>query len=688
MRARWLVALGLVALCFAVYASVRHHEFVNYDDPVAIVENPNLVGGLSFESVRRAFAAPRFYNYIPLTAVSLQVDHALYGMEPAGFLLTNVALHALTVVLLFFALGRLTGGWGASAFVAAVFAAHPLHVESVAWATERKDVLSGVFFAAALLGWSAYAKKPSLPRYAAVALAFALGLLAKPVVVTLPCLLLLLDWWPLGRLRDARSAGRLLVEKLPLLALAAGAAALTWWVQQRAGGVSSAAVLPMDLRALNALESYAIYLRQFLWPSELAVFYPHPRDSVSLVGALLAGGLLVGVTAAVLCAGRRRGYLTVGWLWYLGTLVPVIGLVQAGMQARADRYMYWPLAGLALALAFGLADLAAGRRRVQRALAACGLAAVFALAVVTTRQVETWRDTEALFRRALAVTERNHVAHAGLALVHHQAGRFDEAIPHYRQAIGFHPQWVTPRVGLGDSLLAAGELETALAAYRKAVALAPDDARARTQLAKGLAQSGDLERAALQLRRALELAPDIGVAVIETNLGSVLLARGRADEASLHFRRALALDPGGEEGLRGLAAATVARGEAAAARGAFADAIALQREALALAPDSVAAANNLAWLLATCPDPAMRAPEEAVRRVEAALDVHGARDPALLDTLAAAHAAAGRTDVAVRVAAEALALARARGDTTLAHQIETRLALYRSGAAWVDGGRG
>jgi tetratricopeptide (TPR) repeat protein len=682
------VAAALVLLCLAVYAPVRHHAFVNYDDRVAIVENPNLVGGLSLASVRKAFAEPRFYNYIPLTAVSLQVDHALHGLEPAGYLLTNVALHAATCVLLFFALAAMTGLPIPSAFVAAVFAVHPLHVESVAWATARKDVLSGLFFAAALLGWAAYVRRPGPVRYAAVAVAFGLGLLAKPVVVTLPCVLLLLDWWPLGRLRDRASALRLLLEKLPLFALAAAGAAWTYVVQQHAGGVSSVAALPFELRLLNALDSYAIYAFDSVGPSGLAVFYPHPRDAVSVLRAALAGlGLLI-VTAAVLRAGRDRGYLAVGWLWYLGTLVPVIGLVQAGMQARADRYMYWPLAGLALMAAFLAADAARGSRRIQRALCALGLAAVLALAGAASRQVATWRDTESLFLRALAVTEGNFVAHNGLAAAYREAGRHEEAIVHYREALRLHPGLVSARVGLADALLATGRRDEALAAYRAALADDPADARGRSQLAKALAESGAFEQAEAELRRSLALEPEIGVAQVETNLGTVLLALRRPDEAALHYRRALERDPARDDARRGLARSHVALGEAAAARGALAEAVEHQRTALSLTPSSIAAINNLAWLLATASEPALRSPGEAVTLAERALALRGARDPALLDTLAAAQAAAGRPDAAVRIAREAVARARSRGDEALAGQIEQRLALYGSGRAYVERGPG
>ena len=676
MRRQLPIALGLLLLTAAVFAPVRHHEFVNYDDQVYIVENPYLQTGLSPESVWRALTRPRFYNWIPLTSISLQIDHALYGFEPAGYLLTNVALHGAATLALFLALMRMTAAPGRSAFVAAVFAVHPLHVESVAWATSRKDVLSGLFWMLTLLAYAGYARRRTYARYAGVAVGLVLALLAKPTAVTLPFVLLLLDGWPLGRLRNTREVRAALLEKLPLFALAAAAALVTYAVQQQWGGVTGSRALPLLPRAMNALDSYAIYGVKSVWPSGLAAFYPHPRDTLPLARVALAGAALLGVTLFVLRTARTRGYLAVGWFWYLGTLAPVIGLVQAGMQARADRYTYLPLVGLAIAMAWGATDFAARGRRTRLALAATALAAVAALAVAARVQVGYWRDTAALFERALAVTQGNFVAHSGLGALHRTAGRLDDAEGHYRAAVVLNPRWEPPHTGLGDVQIERGDPRGAVHHYRRALELDPRSARAHAQIARALAETGRTDEALLHLRRALDLDPDMGEDVVHANLGALHLRLGQTDEALRHYEAAAALGADDSELHAALAELATRRNDQAAA-------ITHYRAALARRPGWREQANNLAWLLATTPDPELRDPDEAVHLASLALD-NGGPDAAIFDTLAAAHAASGHFDAAVRDAEEALRLARALGASPLAQGIEERLGLYRIGRPYVE----
>jgi len=622
-----------------------------------------------------------------------------------------VALHAASTLLLFLALARMTGCLWRPAFVSAVFAVHPLHVESVAWASERKDALSGLFWMLTLLAYARYAERPAaLGRYALVLVSLGLGLLAKPVLVTLPFVLLLLDHWPLARLRDGPSARRAVLEKLPMLALVAAVSVVTFVVQRQRGAVTGIDVLPLTWRLANAVESAWIYVAKSVWPSGLAAFYPHPLESVSTSGALIGAVALLAVTAVALYYARRHGYVLVGWLWFLGTLVPVIGLVQVGMQARADRYTYLPLIGLAIALAWGSTNALGRNRGARVALSAGAAVGVLGLAAAAHLQLKHWHDSTALFERMLAVTEGNFVGHDGLGALHRTAGRLAEAERHYRAAVALNPHWEPPHIGLGDVQTKRGDPRGALRHYRRALELDPRSARAHMQLAGALAETGRTDEALLHLRRALDLGPDMGQDLVHANLGALHLRLGQTAEALRHYEAAAALKPDAPASCLGLGLALLQANRPAAAasqleraRGLGADdselhaalaelttrrndraaAITHYRAALARRPGWREQANNLAWLLATASDPELRDPDEAVRLASLALDT-GDPDAAIFDTLAAAHAASGHFDAAVRNAEEALRLARALGASPLAQGIEERLGLYRIGRAYVE----
>ncbi len=587
-------ALAIALLVALVYAPVVGHEFVSLDDASYFVSNPNLDGRLGLDDAIRAFR-PYAANWIPLTWVSIAVDNALYGIDPTGPLVTNAVLHAIASVLLFFALRSLSLGTAVPAFAAAVFAVHPLHVESVAWAAERKDVLMGAGFCAALLAYARYRERRSAGRYAALLAAAACAMLAKPVSVTLPFALLLLDFWPLRRpLSEARVA---LIEKLPIFALAVFTSAMTVLAQTGAGADTSVS-LSLPYRALNAGQSYAAYALDALWPSGLAVFYPYHPDELTGAAAIVSCAGIALLAALALRFATSKSHLFVGWFWFLGTLVPAIGLVQVGSQARADRYMYLPLIGLALAVGWEARELAARRPALRRAIAGAGLAAVLALAVAAHRQVGHWRDSAALFAHAVAVTRDNAVAH----------------------------------VSLGN-------------AYR---------------------DGGDLARAEQEILEALRIRPESGDT--RADLGLVHLDQGRIGDARAELARALA---------SGADAAKVhtALGLAAERSGNLAGAIASYREALRANPERVEAANNLAWVLATVPDPALRAPDEAIGLAQRAARWQ-ALDPAVLDTLAAAYASAGRYREAAGT--QARALAALASDAPARAEFEGRLRLYRS----------
>ncbi len=716
MRFRGSIALLLIAGSFTVYAEVRSHEFVRYDDDLTIFENAVVREGLSLPSAVRAFTEPHETNWIPLTWISLQLDHTLYGLEPAGYLLTNVVLHSVSAALLFLVLARMTGSLWASGFVAAVFALHPLHVESVAWASERKDALSGVFWMLTLLAYAAYAKHPgSTRRYALVLACLVLGLLAKPMLVTLPFVLLLLDYWPLGRLaaggKDSlpRRLRPAVLEKLPMLAVVAAVSVVTFVVQRETGAMSRQPMLPFPFRLLNAVDSYGVYIAKSLWPTDLAVFYPHPLRSGSLLRSGAIALALVSVTAVAARAAVRRPYLIVGWLWYLGTLVPVIGLVQAGMQARADRYMYVPLIGLTVMLAWGAADLFGRRRNGRVALAAASCIVLVALAATARKQVGYWRDTVSLYERAISVTEGNFVAHRGLAAALLSAGSHDRARHHFAAAVRIQPRWFEARVGLGDALLAGGEPAEAIEAYTDALRLQPDESRALERLGRAYFEAGKVNRAERTLLRALRLRGENAPSSLQAVLGRVLLHRGALDRSAVYFRRAIDRDPEFAEAHANLGLLlmraeldeearphlekTLALGldtadvhvalATLAMRGLdCATAIRHFREALRLNPGMRGAANNLAWLLATSSHESLRDPEEAIRIAEAMLGSRNTESPALLDTLATSYAAAGRFEDAIRTANEAIGRWPTANDDAR-KEVEARLALYRAHRAYV-----
>ncbi|MBI3932699.1 MAG: tetratricopeptide repeat protein [Acidobacteria bacterium] len=623
-RGLLLAAVLLVAATIAVYAPVRGFEFVNYDDYHYVIENPRVATGLSARNLAWAWTAFHAGNWHPLTWISHQVDCALYALEPGGHHLTNLVLHAANAVLLLLALFALTGSVGRSAAVAALFALHPLNVESVAWVSERKNVLSTLFWIATMWAWAAYARQPSRRRYVLVAVLLALGLAAKPMVVTLPCVLLLLDVWPLGRWHwsrpDARGAALGLVrEKLPLFGLVLLSSALTVAAQKGAGAVTSLTAVPLEARLTNALVAYVRYLEKMFWPDSLSAFYPHPGLSL---GAAEVGGAALLLVALSFVASKARGapYLLVGWLWYLGTMVPVIGLVQVGSQSMADRYAYVPLLGPFVALVWGLADLAAARRATP-ALAALGLAVLAALGVAAHRQVGHWRSSLALFEHARAVTRDNYVAFTNLGLAYNKEKRWDDAIASFRRALRIQPRSAEAWGHMGLAFAKKGKTDEAIEALSKALAIYPDSLHAHNNLGVALRRR-DPARAVDHLRRALVLDPEfaeahvnLGAAFFEAGdeagarrafddalalapdaaatqfrVGSVYLERGMLAEADVHLDEALRLDPRHAD-------AHNSRGVVLLRQGSLEPAAAEFRRTLTLVPDHADAHANLGTLL-------------------------------------------------------------------------------------------
>jgi tetratricopeptide (TPR) repeat protein len=572
-RKRCLIGICLSVLVLVSYWGVVGNGFINYDDPVYVTENRHVQGGLGLGGVIWAYSATEASNWHPLTWLSLMLDRELFGMNPGGYHWTNVVLHLLGVLFLFLALDRMTGVLWCSGLVAGLFAVHPLHVESVAWVAERKDVLSGLFWMLGMWSYARYAERPGVVRYGWVVLFFVLGLMSKPMVVTFPFVLLLLDWWPLGRMGSwGRGLVRLVWEKIPLFLLSAAGSVVTFLVQKE--GVAPLGVLPFADRLVNAVVSYGQYLVKMLFPFNLAVFYPHP-GGWPMGEFALSFLLILLVTVFVIMQVGRRPYFLVGWLWYLGTLVPVIGIVQVGSQAMADRYAYLPLIGVYLMAVWGFRDLLLDCpwRRVVWGVVSGGVLGV--LVVMTQVQVGYWKDSMTLFTHALKVTEKNYLAHNNLGRTLAGLGKFSEAVHHYHEANRIDPFYMPAFYNLGVARMKQGRLEEAMTAfsealkirpgdgdvhfgrgevyaldgkwgeaireYRAALKKKPADAALHNNLGVGLIHQDNLDEAIAEFREAIRLDPEHAGA--HCNMGMLLMARGQIDGAIRHFREAITIEP-------------------------------------------------------------------------------------------------------------------------------------------------
>jgi tetratricopeptide (TPR) repeat protein len=706
-----LAGLLLVAITLAAFLGVAGNGFVNFDDPDYVTGNPQVRAGLTPQSFRWAWTTFHAANWHPLTWVSLQLDWQMYRGAAWGFHLTNLVLHLAATLVVFGLLRRLTGSVWRSFFVAALFAVHPLRVESVAWVAERKDVLSALFGLLALWSYARYAERPGPRRYLLVALLLALGLLSKPMLVTLPCVMLLLDYWPLRRWRPGRFAAagppagqpvaplpRLVAEKVPLLALALASSLVTVAAQHDAllGKEGS-----LTFRVENALVAYAKYLALTFWPSGLAPFYPLNPAGLTWGQAAGAGLLLAAVTALALTAAPRCPYLAVGWLWFVGMLVPVIGLVQVGSQALADRYTYLPHIGLFLLLVWGGHDLLARRGWERRLGPVLAGGVVAACVLVTNLQTSYWSDSVTLWKHAAEVTVPNYKTCLHLGDAYEGERRYDEATRWLAQAVARNPNDPVARNKLGEALLNLDRPEEATEELLVAARLAPDSPDVRLTLGLALALRGRAAEAAAEYREALRLRPGWGLAHLDLALAlaaqgdadgalrqvdeavrldpdsavahhqrGVLLAEGGAwPEAAAALGRAARVDPGNVWYHCDLAQALTGAGETEAARAEY-------RKASDFDPDWPQEANEEAWALATS---ARTLPPEsrlALRRARQACQATDERVPAFLDTLAAAHANLGQFDEASAAARQALAVASTAQQPALAVQIRQRLRLY------------
>ena len=555
------ICIFLVAITWLVFGQTLNHPFINYDDPEYVYENPEINSGVTAHGVIWAFTHHHVGNWHPLTSISHMLDCQLYGLKAGGHHFTNVLLHTVAVILLFLVLRQMTGALWRSAFVAGVFAIHPLRVESVAWIAERKDVLSGVFFMLTLGAYVRYVRRPSSVRYLVVTSLFALGLMTKPMLVTLPFVLILLDYWPLGRFAeipatksklttgparwwDQRSIPRrLIVEKIPLIALSTASCVATLFAQKHA--VSSIEPLPLLWRMNNAFVSYVAYMWQMVCPIRLALFYPHPEYRLSLSGVAAAIGFLAGVTAVVLAFRRKQPYLVTGWLWYVGMLVPVIGIMQVGFQARADRYTYLPQIGLYLIVTWTVADLSVAWRYRRPIIGVAAAMLIGALAWCASIQNTYWRDSEALWIHTLAVTSHNDVGHASLADLLLRRDRVNEAISQSEEALRIRPRNGNAHNTLALGLFRTGRVDEAVAHWKESLEIRPDDMNAQANVAWVLATSPDASlrdgaKAVELARKVIERAGHANVIVLRT-LAAGYAESGRFSEAIETAQQALQL---------------------------------------------------------------------------------------------------------------------------------------------------
>jgi tetratricopeptide (TPR) repeat protein len=641
---RWLVpgvCLILAAITWLVFGQTLGHQFINFDDDVYVFKNPRISRGLTIDGIVWAFTHVHAANWHPLTWLSHMLDCQLYGLNPAGHHLTNVLLHTAAAIALFLVLKEMTGSLWRSAFVAALFAIHPLRVESVAWVAERKDVLSGLFFVLTLAAYVRYVRRPgSAARYGAVLVFFVLGLMSKPMLVTLPFVLLLLDYWPLNRgtanpgsdRNQPPTMRRLILEKLPMLVLAGAASLATLFAQKVALRPSADFSFPVKMG--NAALSSVAYLRQMFWPSDLAAYYPFAVENVVPAKVLLSLIVLAGISITVFLQRRHR-YLVTGWLWYLIMLGPIIGILQVGNQARADRYTYLPQIGLYLMVIWGGADVCA-RSQPRRVFAGLLLGiALVALTLTARSQAAYWQDSESLWTRALSRTSGNVMAELNLGEAVFKKGRTEEAIAHFDRALQIEPNEATVHGSLGAALLKMGRRTEAMTHLRRSLEIEPNQAPIQSTLGVVLLEDGRPDESLAHLLAAVAIDPDYGDA--HYNLGNTLLRIGREKDALAEYDSALKINPGDTEAL-----------------------------------------NNMAWILSTSPDPLARDGAKAVQLAERADRLTREASPFISATLAAAYAEDARFAEAAKAAERALRLATTEGNVSLSNSIRAQLELYRS----------
>ena len=660
------ICMALVTLVFIVFGQTVNYGFLNYDDNGYVSANPIVSRGLTAAGVGWAFTHVHSNNWHPVTTIFHMLDCQLFGLWPGGHHIVNVTLHALCAVLLFLVLLEMTGAVWASGFVAAVFAIHPLRIESVAWVAELKDVLSGIFFMLALWAYTRYARQPSRARYAWVAAALALGLMSKPMLVTTPFVLLLVDYWPLGRLQRRSQFIGLLVEKLPLCALSALSCVATIIAQGQALRIME--YVPPAYRLENALVAYVIYIWKMIYPARLAVIYPAVRNGWPLWEVIEAGLLLITLTAAVVVLRRRHPYLLAGWLWYLGMLVPVIGILQVGQQAYADRYTYLPGIGLTVAGTWLVIDWAGRRRPAVITLGVIGSMYLAVLMIISMHEVTYWRDSISLWNHTLANTEENYTAlnDLGIALV--EKGQLDQAATQFAASVQIDPDYAMAHGNLGHYFFIEGRLGDAAAQFREVLRIDPDNVEAHSGLADVFVKAARLADAEPEFRKVLQLDPANTAADI--NLGAIVEREGRPEEAESLFSAAIANEPDNADAHFNLGDALMDLGQPQAAVAQFAASVKIK-------PDNAIGHYCLGVALLR-----IGRGEEALSQLARAHELAPA-DPESLASLAEAFSETGNYAKAIQAAESALELPGI--PEQLAGRLRAAIKLYQVGKPFRNG---
>jgi tetratricopeptide (TPR) repeat protein len=686
-RADWVLLSLLALVTFCLYFRTHGFSFVNYDDTTYLMQDWHVRGGLSWANLRWAMTSEQGGNWYPLNLLVDMTLTSLFGQSAAAFHILNALLHSANVVLLFVFLRRTTGLRAPAFIVAALWGWHPLRVESVAWASELKDVLCGTFWFLCLLAYVNYRRKPRVGKYLAVAGFLALALMVKSMAVTLPAVLLLLDYWPLGRGADQGNLDAnkppiqwwliRILEKIPLMLLSLGACVMAMHTQRIGGAMASTHIFTWHLRWTNALISFVTYIGKTLWPSHLGLIYSHPAmigtkiPTYQWIGAAIVLWL---VTAIVFWQRRSRPYLVTGWLWFVGTLVPVVGLVQVGEQAHANRYTYLPSIGLLVAIVWLAWSLVASRRLGRKLAAATAGAICLALAVATFIQVGYWRDTDALFRHSNAVIPNNYLARAILSVETRLAGQNDQAISLARSAVAICPRSELTHTALAQSLAVAGQSKESLNEYITAIKLNPSKAGIRNDVGVLLVTLNRNADAMVQFREAIRFDPYLADA--RHNLAVLLAAQGKYDQAIAQWREAIHLEPANGIYHGWLGEALWWHGDRRAA-------VEQYRTALAAGEHHPDWETSLAWFVATDPQTTPDEAQKVVATARDACDRTGNKDPLALNALAAALARAGRFDEAVTTAQLAATRAGTAGQADLARAIQARLADYQSGRPFI-----
>jgi tetratricopeptide (TPR) repeat protein len=671
-RVDFWIMFVLAAVTVGLYARTANFGYIDYDDSNYYYANTHLSSGLTWNGIWWALTVPYSGNWHPLTWIVYMAEVSLFGIRAGPVHVLNFCLHAANAVLLFDLLRRMTGRRWPAAIAAALFAWYPLRVESVAWVSETKDVLAALFFLLTLIAYFQYVQRPGLLRYAAVASALALALMSKPSVVTLPCVLLLLDYWPLDRGGSLLRWWKLLLEKLPLFLITAGASKLVYHAQDSLGATKLNHIIPLSNRLANAAQSLGIYLLKFFWPARLTVFYPHPFLNGTPIppGQIIASiGTILAITILAVKYRRSKPYLIVGWLWFLGTLVPMLGLIQAGAQAMADRYSYLPDIGLTAAIVFLASDLLSPRTLLTSAICACAT-----ISIATEIQISYWRDNMTLFTRCDQLTERNFEARAILAFDLLQSGQADQALPLAQSAVEICPVVPTTYHVLGMVLQAVGRQHEAVAALESAHHLDQFDPAICNDMGALLVEMNLNANAAKWFQRAIDLQPTLVAA--RQNLAMSLAAQGKIDQAIAQWRAAVAIDPKFAVAYGWLAVALERQGDRSGAIEHFSAAVNNGERR----PEWL---TELAWMLATDPHSTTDQIQQALAYATEACDKTNNTDAKALDSRAAALARLIRFDEAAATAAQAIDAANAAHDPALAKAIETRMMGYRDGEPYI-----